>query len=348
MTDATTDTVDLDGVQRWLAERTDVVGSLSAKLITGGRSNLTYLLEDGGGRRFVLRRPPKGELLPGAHDMGREYRVVEALHSGPVPVPEPIGFCDDTSVIGAAFAVTSFVDGITLRTPEDVDALAPRGRAALTSTFAATLAELHGVEPAITGRDPARGTDYVARQLHTWQRQLDAAPGRELPEMRTLGISLAQRAPRQRSVAVVHGDYRLDNVLVDTEGAVLAVLDWELWTLGDRLADIGFALCYWIEPCDELVPLGTSPGLGGRTQFVDAYVTASDAEFDAADIDCYLAFGTWRFAAILEGVHRRNLSGAYGEGGDEDWRRFEHVVPALAERSAEHLARVDGTRGLRS
>jgi aminoglycoside phosphotransferase (APT) family kinase protein len=328
--------LDVGAIERWLKGVAELHGPLSAQLLTGGRSNLTYLLSDVTGPRLVLRRPPLGELLPGAHDVGREYRIVRALHGSPVPVPSPIGYTDDPSWIGAPFAVTEFVDGLTLRRAADVAQLTPAGSDHLTARFATVLARLHQVDPTRTGRPPERGRDFIRRQLRIWSHQLEATPGRVLPRMREVGERLQAAAPMQRNVAIVHGDYRLDNALVARDGHVRAVIDWELSTLGDPLADLGIALAYW-EDNDGLLPLGGSPTLapqlGTRTDLLSAYERASRKRLDPSEVDYYVAFGTWRFAAILEGVYQRHLHGAYGEAPDGEWRRLEHVVPGLAERA---------------
>ena len=338
------DELGLDALRDWLRSRVEMRGSLTASRISGGRSNLTYLLADGDGPRWVLRRPPFGHVLPGAHDVVREHRVVAALDGTGVPVPPAVGAETDDGVLGAPFAVTAFVPGHTLRTPDDAMAIAAEGRARLATTVADTLAGLHATDPEVTGVDPTRGHDYVARQLHVWQRQVDGAGGRDLPRLRAVGEALARHAPTQPAVAIVHGDYRLDNLRVSDAGEVRAILDWELWTLGDPLADLGAALCYWVEADDDLVPLGasptTAPGMARRDELVERYAVASGRGLDDRDVAYHLAFGAWRFAAILEGVYQRNLAGAYGTTDEDDtsWRRFREVVPALVERAAEHLA----------
>ena len=337
--------LNIPAVRAWLGSHTELSGDLRAERIPGGRSHLTYVLSDAAARRFVLRRPPDGERLPGAHDIQREYAVVASLHGTDVPVARPIAYCGDPEVTGAEFSVSRFVAGHTLRTPADVSALTPAGRGALTSHFAETLATLHRVDIEAVNLPPTTGEDYLQRQLHVWQRQLDATEGRTLPLVRRIAADLLSGAPRQRRTSIVHGDYRLDNVLLSDDGQVLAVIDWELWSVGDPLADLGATLACWIEPADELNPLGssptTNPSLGSRDDLVESYASASNLAIDSSDIGYYLAFGTWRFAAILEGVYRRNQSGAYGDHTDDgDWRRFEVVVPRLLERAADHLSAV--------
>jgi aminoglycoside phosphotransferase (APT) family kinase protein len=266
--------VDTSKFQEWLRRRTSVQGPVSITLINGGQSNLTYRV-DCAEASYVLRRPPEGTLLPGAHDVAREYRLVDSLFQGPIPLPRPIGLCEDVSVIGAPFAVTSHVGGLTLRTAKDANLLTAAGAGRLAYEFGSTLASLHAIRPERSGSDPQRGNHFISRQLRTWQRQLDRSPGRDLPELKAVAVTLLREAPEQRAVSIVHGDYRLDNTIVDNDGVIKAVIDWELWTLGDPLADLGIALCYWVDPQDSLVPLGSAPtmssAIGERQEVIDAY-----------------------------------------------------------------------------
>lgn len=342
--------VDPARLEAWL-ERVTGQGQLEQlELIVGGRSNLTYRFRTALGA-FILRRPPFGSLLPGAHDVEREHRIVEALHGTGVPVAEPIGFCDDLEIMGVPFSVTRFVEGSTLRTAEEAEQLLMAAPSGLAAPFARTLAALHQVDTDVTGRPVQHGADHVVRQLRVWTRQLDAPPVRPLPGMLRVASLLGATVPLQQRTCIVHGDYRLDNVRLGPEGDVRAVLDWELWTLGDPFVDLGIALTYWLEEPWELAALGSSPtlapGVGGREQLIEAYTEAVGAELDEPRLWWYAAFGTWRFAAILEGVYRRNLAGAYaGAGdGDDDWRRFEYVVPALADQAGQLLRRGGWTAG---
>ena len=304
--------------------------------INGGRSNLTYRIQHGD-ESFVLRRPPYGHLLNGAHDVLREFRLLQSLEGTGIPIAQPLTACEDVSVLGAPFSLVGFLDGHTLRTPQDVAALSTEARARVTRDFGSVLAQLHQVEPEVVGRPRDTGLDHAERQFRVWTRQLQAEPVRPIPLLQRLGEYLLSCAPRQRTVAIVHGDYRLDNVIVGSAGAVAGVLDWELWTLGDPTLDLGNTLGYWLDSAFELFALDDSPtadgALGTRADVVEAYLAAGGPEPADDALDWALSFGFWRYAVILEGVHRRNLAGAYGSGdGDlEDWQRFAHVVPALAE-----------------
>lgn len=336
------DGLDLTAVSRWLSQQGVGDGDLQASPLAGGRSNLTFVLSDGA-RRLILRRPPLGEVLKGAHDIAREYRILAALEPSAVPVPRVVGLCEDQGVIGAPFSVVACVDGLTLRSPEDLAGLTATGRGRVVTEFAGTLAALHAVDPGVTGMAIDRGRRYVDRQIHVWRRQLTAPPIRDLPQFHALADRLVRTIPTQRSVSIVHGDYRLDNVLLDADGTVLAVLDWELWTLGDPLADLAAAVVYWCDTPWEILPLGSSPtvngALGSREDLIAAYLAAGGMPVDDAQLAWYLAFALWRFAAILEGVSRRNQAHAYGDGGDRDWQRYHHVVPALADVATQHLNR---------
>lgn len=335
--------LDVDALLGWLASRTTVTGPLVAEQLAGGRSNLTYRVTDADGQRFIVRRPPLGELLPGAHDMSREARVMSALGPTPVPVPEVIGHEPDHSVLGAEFYVMRHVDGLVLRTEADGEQLAPEVRPRATAELAATLAALHAVDPEAIGLgERSRGEDYVARQLHVWNRQLEAIAGfggRREPTLQSVHQRLVATIPAQVGVSIAHGDYRFDNCLVRPDGTVAAVLDWELYTLGDPLADLAITMTYWAQPGDDAIGLVGRPtvveGFGTREDLMAAYVAAGGPEMPAHLVPWYLAFGTWRLAAILEGVYHRNLAGAYGEG-DDSWRAFEQAVPQMAAIAAAH------------
>lgn len=321
-------------LRAWLEDLHGVRERFDVRLIQGGRSNLSYRVTHGE-ERFVLRRPPFGAVLEGAHDVLREFRLLRSLEGTPVPIARPVAACEDPQVLGADFTLVEFLDGHALRTEEDVAALSEEARRAVAPSFAAALAQLHQVDPERVGRPRAHGLDHAERQLRVWTRQLEAEPRRPLPLLDALGQHLQASRPTQRHVAIVHGDYRLDNIMLGRDGSVIGVLDWELWTLGDPTLDLGNSLAYWTESPFELFALGASPTAGGsigtRAEVLDAYLAAGGPEFSDDALAWAMSFGFWRYAVILEGVYRRNLAGAYGEGQADDWRRFEHVVPAMAE-----------------
>src|SRR4051812_11888539 len=235
--------IDVPGVTSWF--EANVPGAsppLQFELIAGGRSNLTYGVGDSDGpRRWALRRPPLHGVLGSAHDVGREHRVVSALNPTDVPVPPVVGLCEDSDVTGAPFFLMEFVDGIVLRDHElEAGGFAGERRERASHAMVETLAKLHAVKPADVGLgELGRQEGYIARQLKRWKGQLDQAKTRDLPALDEAHTRLSERIPEQGPATIVHGDYRLDNMILSPDGDVRAVLDWELCTLGDPLADVG-------------------------------------------------------------------------------------------------------------
>ncbi len=307
-----------------------VAGPLRAEIIAGGRSNLTYVVTDGVST-WVLRRPPLGHVLATAHDMGREYRVLSALRGTPVPVPTTILHCPDPSVIGAPFYLMEHVAGEVYRSAAQTAALGPDRVRALSGRLIDVLADLHAVDPAKVGlADFGRPEGFLERQVRRWRTQLDASRSRPLPGADDLAAALAARVPPSGAPAIVHGDYRLDNVLV-LDDRITAVLDWEMATLGDPLTDLGLFLVYW----DGLASLpgnavssAVHPDLGFPP---GAELVARYAERTGADVDrlgWYLAFGYFKLAVIAEGIHYRYVHGqTVGAGFD---RMGDLVYPLLA------------------
>ncbi|MBA2240733.1 MAG: phosphotransferase family protein, partial [Solirubrobacterales bacterium] len=300
-------------------------------------SNLTFDVRDAVGGRWVLRRPPLGERLASAHDMGREQRIVSALVASQVPVPPVTGFCEDESVNGAPFYVMEFVSGPILRTRGDADEhFDASGRKAIGDRVVETLVAIHSVDPDAAGLgELGRKQDYVARQLRRWNGQWERSQTRPLALIDELHERLSARIPEQGPARIVHGDYRLDNLIVSAGGDVAAVLDWELCTLGDPLADLGLLLVYWARPGDGFAPLADAPtlaeGFPERERIRDLYAQRSGR--DLSELEFYVALGYWKLAIILEGVLARNLAGQYGSSsGLED---FAQVVEQLAEAADE-------------
>jgi aminoglycoside phosphotransferase (APT) family kinase protein len=328
-------------------------------LIAGGRSNLTYRLAISGpsGRRLiVLRRPPLGHVLPTAHDMSREFRVHAALTGTAVPVARPLAFCEDADVIGAPFYVMEYVPGAVIRTRQDTTGLTPGQGRDLSEALADMLAAIHGVDVTATGlASLGRGSGYLKRQLDRWQRQWDLSATREVPGYADLVARLTGALPAEGETTLVHGDFRLDNVLVQLapRPRIAAVVDWEMATLGDPLADLGLTLVYWTDPGEEgwLSPeqldpaakapqatrsLGTdataSPGFLSRAEFAAGYAERTGR--DISRIGYYVAFGYFKLAAVLEGIHARYLQHqTVGEGFDQDGL----AVPALIARAHQVL-----------
>jgi aminoglycoside phosphotransferase (APT) family kinase protein len=330
--------IDPAGVTAWFrAEVPGVRPPLEFEPIAGGRSNLTYRVRDAARASFVLRRPPLHGVLPSAHDMGREHLVISALAGTAVPVPATLGLCQDPAVTGAPFYVMADVEGVVPRDEATVAAaLDEPARAAAAASLVDALVALHAVDPDAVGLGQlGRREGYLERQLGRWKRQLEQSRTRELPLLDEVHRRLSATVPAQVGQArIVHGDFRLDNVILSPAGRVLAVLDWELCTLGDPLADVGLLQVYWAEPGDDSPPLGAAPtampGFPSRAALADAYAAGSGR--DLARLDYYLAFGYWKLAVILEGVHARHAAGAYGQG-DDTWRRFDDVVVELGERA---------------
>jgi aminoglycoside phosphotransferase (APT) family kinase protein len=335
--------IDAAAVTDWLAAREpSVQPPLDFSLIAGGRSNLSYHVTDSAGGAWVLRRPPGGTLLASAHDMGREHRIIAALAGSPVPVPPVVGLSPDDSVNGAPFYVMRFVDGVVLRNPEIAASVAEPVRRAAAESLVDTLVDLHALDPDEVGLgDLSRQEGYVERLLRRWRGQWDKSTTRELPLVEEVAERLSRNVPPQERTSIVHGDYRLDNAIVaPDDGAIRAILDWELCTLGDPLADVGMLLMYWTEPGDEFSPLfwapTTAPGFPGRKEIAARYAARSGR--DLAEIDFYVALALWKAAVILEGVYARYTAGAYGET-DDSWQHFGEIVPQLAEAAADAASR---------
>ena len=333
---ATVDGIDAEGVTGWIAERAPLTGPLDFEVITGGRSNLTYQVTDADGRRWVLRRPPLHSVLASAHDVGREYRLMSALQDTPVPVPPLVGNEPGEQVTGAPFYVMEFVDGIVPRDADIVEAeLDVDARRTAAIDLADTLADLHAVDVDEVGLgDLAKRTDYIARQLHRWSGQYAKGSERELPLVDRVHDRLVAAIPEQGPPAIVHGDYRLDNLIVGPDGRIRAVLDWELCTLGDPLADVGLLQVYWTPPAGHEMPMipaaGAIEGMPPFEEVAARYAQCSGR--DLAALDYYVAFGYWKLAIILEGVYTRFASGAYGES-DGSHEVFGDMVVALLEEA---------------
>jgi aminoglycoside phosphotransferase (APT) family kinase protein len=334
------DGIDREGVTAWMAAAIpEAQPPFDFDLIAGGRSNLTYRVTDSAGHTFALRRPPVSHVLPTAHDMKREYTVISALGGTGVPVPRTLGLCTDDAVNGAPFYVMSFVEGHIVRDERTASGLTEAARGEAGRSLVDTLAKLHSVDIDSIGLgDFARRDGYIARQLKRWHTQfaqstLDGQPGPAVID-RVYEL-LSARMPEQQGVAIVHGDYRLDNTVLDDEGRVAAILDWEICTLGDPLADLGLLLVYWSEPDDgDQALLGvaptTLPGFARRADLLSRY--AADSGRDVSAIAYYRAFGLWKLACILQGVHVRYAGGA-AAGDRSGVDQFGAPVGRLGERA---------------
>ena len=337
--------IDADAVTAWFAEHVaSALPPLTFSLVEAGHSNMTFVVSDARRGRWVLRRPPLHNVLATAHDMGREHRAIAGLHPQGFPVPQPLGLCTDPGVNGATFYVMEYVDGIVVRDATAAAALPAPARQALGRSLTDVLARLHSVDIDAAGLgDLGRREGYVARQLRRWLGQVEATGGADHPEIRAVHDHLAARVPPQDTTGIVHGDYRLDNCIVSVDGQVRAVLDWELCTLGDVLADVAILLTYWSEPGDESQALDNSPtsvtGFHSRAELLEAYADASGRSLEG--IDFYLAWAAWRLACILVGVQARYLAGAMGDKAPlEGIDSFAGRIDGLTARAALHAARV--------
>ncbi|MEU6202142.1 phosphotransferase family protein [Micromonospora musae] len=330
--------LDLDRLADHLSRhRPDLaVGPPRARLIAGGKSNLTYLLHVGD-RELVLRRPPLGHVLATAHDMTREFRVISALAPTEVPVPGALLLCADPEVIGAPFYLMERVTGVVLRTRAQTDPLGTRVRHDLAMAMMDTLAALHRVEPAAVGlADFGRPEGYLERQVRRWAGQLERSRSRPLPGIDELRARLAATVPAGANAGrIVHGDYRLDNLLATVDPvAVRAVLDWEMATLGDPLADLGLLLTYWdvlggsetAEGNPVADGLGPQAGFPTGAELIARYAGRSGV--DVGPLHWHVALGCFKLAVICEGIHYRHTLGqTLGEGFD---RIGEMVAPLIA------------------
>jgi aminoglycoside phosphotransferase (APT) family kinase protein len=333
--------IDPGPVTAWLAERVpELKPPLDFELITGGHSNLTFRVTDRAGNRWVLRRPPTGHVLASAHDMGREHRIISALSGTRVPVPPAVGYCDNHTVNGAPFYVMKWVEGRIVFNYADGLAVEPALRPVMTASLVDTLVDLHALNPATVGLgDLGRTEDYCARQLRRWKRQIDEGSDRDIPLLQELHGRLSAGLPPQQGAGIVHGDYRMDNCMMGYDGSVAAVLDWELCTLGDVLADLGGMVMWWGDDPAALGRLADVPtrveGFGTSAEMVARY--ASRSTRDLSNLAWYVAFQHWRLACISEGVRVRYAAGAMGDqaGGDNAMAIF--AVDYLLQRAAQIL-----------
>ena len=337
--------IDVSTVSRWLSSRIpSLAGPLEFELITGGLSNLTYRITDQQGSRWVLRRPPLGHVLATAHDMGREHRIISALLPTDVPVPQLVGFCEDLDVNGAPFYVMKNVDGVIARDVAAAATLPLESRRNAGRNLIDVLGSIHEVDLDAVGLgDLGRREAYVERQLSRWHRQWEATKDSENPTMESLHRRLTAQIPSQGPATIVHGDYRLDNCILADDGTIAAVLDWELCTLGDPLADVGLMLVYWTE-ADDGAPIGlpqgsTVEGFSSRQQLLDLYADRTGR--DLGSIGFFVALGYWKLACILQGVRVRYRAGAMGTAASDD-DPFGAQVSALAEAG---MAALDGRIG---
>ncbi len=330
--------VDLDALTRWLdAEHPGLrAGALSGELITGGKSNLTYRITDGRST-WALRRPPLGHVLPTAHNMSREYQVIDALRATEVPVAAAVALCADPDVLGAPFYLMSFVDGIVLDTEAALSKLDSEAARTACEHLVDTLVVLHAVDPAAIGLAGfGRPDGFLLRQVNRWQAQWLASQTRTLPLLGQVVDALLAALPGSTVGGVVHGDYRLTNVIFrpDVSG-IAAVVDWEMATLGDPLTDLGLLVVYQnlATGSELLMPrVGTDAGFLTADEMISRYAAGSGR--DLADLGWYVAFGFFKLAVIAEGIHHRYLEGKTVGSG---FAQFGAAVPDLLKSAIEEL-----------
>lgn len=329
-------------LDEWLGDRLVGPGQLRVERVTSGHSNELFRI-DRGGEAWVLRRPPRIPNAPTAHDMAREFIVLNALEGTPVPHPTPYAFCDDSDVIGAPFYVMEQVTGTTVFDAVPRHLAGYRGEIAFALVDA--LAALHRVDWHAAGLGHlGRPDGYTERQASRWSRQLEAYAFRDIPELEDAARWLASTCPGTWRSALIHGDYGLHNVMFAPAGppSVAAIVDWETSTIGDPLADLGYLLADWLEPgeVDAWGALGMPCGVEGfptRAALVDRYCVATDQEVDLDRLTWYRVLGQFKIAVILEGSFGRFVR---GESDDDFFASLEHRVPLLARHA---LAIADGT-----
>ena len=318
----------------WLSENGIALdGVPRLVLIAGGRSNLTYRIEDDRGVQAVLRRPPTGRVLQSAHDVAREYRIITSLAPTDVPVPAAYALCTDERVLGAPFYVMGFVPGTVVAGDADGGRYPLAARGPASRSLVDVLTAIHRVDVDAIGLGTlGRKENYCLRQLRRWRQQFHATTSRELPIIDELHDRLARAVPPQRFTGLVHGDYRPGNVLLDSAGRVNAVLDWELATLGDTLADLGWLLATWRQPGEpEMLESPTArDGFWSRAELIERYQLVTG--HPVVDVHWYQAFALWRLACISEGILARYRAGVMGDDGFDSESEGRHVLE-LAEAS---------------
>jgi aminoglycoside phosphotransferase (APT) family kinase protein len=322
MTTSSPPGIDLDSLTPWFSEHVEPVKSLSAQIVGHGRSNLTYRVEAEDGRAWVVRRPPLSHVQKTAHDMGREFRIISALEPTGFPVPKPYALCTDDSVIGATFYVMEFVDGIIAVDPNEVGAkFNEDDRRKIGEELVDVLVRLHSFHPEEIGlKDFGRPSGYLERQVRRFSEQLETIRYRETDELDDLAKRLQAAIPEERRLGIVHGDYRLDNAILNDEGHMIAVLDWEMCTLGDSLADMGLLQMYWGNPTSSQLNIGATsvmslPGFPTWEEAAARYEEKSGA--DLSGLDFYTVLAHFKLGVILENMYKRFLDGGTVGAGFE-------------------------------
>lgn len=345
--------VDLARLRGYFAEHVPLAGDqpLTAELIAGGRSNLTYSISNGTGT-WVLRRPPLGHVLPTAHDMVREYRVLTALAGTGVPVPRTYALCEDVEVNGAPFYVMEKVDGVIYRDGDvSMSDLDPAGARRASEELVDVLARIHTVDYESVGLGEFGHPDgYLERQIRRWGQQWERSKTRELPGVDEIASRLRAALPESGAPTIVHGDYRLDNTMMarDDPGRIVAVLDWEMSTLGDPLADVGLFLLYWGNAGSQITTgreITIEAGFMTSDEIVERYARQSGRPVDA--LDWYVVFAFYKLAIIVEGIHARFKMGkTLGEGFDAMGQTVVALIDGALERANQ--SSISALRGVKT
>ena len=330
-----------ESITRWIQERTEADAPLRFELIAGGRSNMTYTVTDAAGRKFVLRRPPMGPLLPSAHDMAREHRLMHSLRDSAVPVPRMVGLCQDETVNGRDFFVMHFLDGVVVRDIDVGRSFSAEIRNRMCYELIDTLCALHRVDIDAVGLgDLSRRGGYIERQLKRWSGQWEKSKTREIPLIDRVRNALIARLPEDAVTTIAHGDYRLSNCIMDPAGSVAGVLDWELCTLGDPMADLAGLMGYWRRD-GEADPKGDAAttalnGFLSQEELAGLYAEEMGVSLD--DVAYYQGFASWRLACIGEGVYARYLHGQQGKQNEAfDLDEYKKSVEDRVDLAAEYL-----------
>ena len=334
-----------ENVESWLvANIPGAVAPFRYTQIAGGHSNLTFKVDDAAGHSYVLRRPPLGHRLASAHDMGREHRIIAGLAHSAVPVAPALGLCTDENVNELPFYVMAFVDGHVVREKAVAESLlGESGCRRASESIVDTMAAIHGVDLVAAGlNDLGKHEGYIARQLKRWHGNILEQRTRDLPLVDSVYEELMKRIPEQGAATLVHGDYRLDNCMVDARGNVIAVLDWEICTLGDPMADLGLLMVYWTGPTDDASawsnPVNTAAGFMNRAELAERYARVSGR--DISHLSFYEAFAFWKLACIIEGVYARYLGGALGQKDPAELEPFRLQVEGASQRAASILEKL--------
>lgn len=339
--------LDLPAVRAWLARNVEGADdALSFELVAAGGSNLTYIVSRGDGRRWALRRPPERARIATAHEMSREWKILAALHAHPecgIPVPEAVAYCGDSEVTGAEFYVMGFAEGLILRGPEEAKGMDVNACRVAAESLIDVQVAMAKLDPEAVGLgDLGRKEAYVERQLARWLRQFEASKGRELPVVYELHEQLSKSVPVQQAAGLVHGDYRFDNTVLGPDHRIIAVLDWELCTLGDPVADFCWSVLYWTDP-EEDYDFGSPsptrhPLFPRRAEAIEMYAERSG--FDLSNFGYYRAFSWWKMACLVEGVAARLRAGAGGglgssSGVDEVLERVDWMLSNAVEAARD-------------